>query len=154
VDWPELLRQWSDEARYLDISTTHGFLEPRGLKSLQAKPRQLPDQRYAASGSLAAQPYASYAEPRLALLYADDPLELASTLSLRPVDTGANVIVASPRSPVVFERTTDWQGTTIVAPSQAVTDLRNGPGRNPAEADYLLDWMAKNTDEWRRQLDR
>src|SRR5690625_1057277 len=155
VDWPALLRRGSDEARYLDNSTTRGFLEPRGLESLRAKLRQLPpDQQYAVSGSLAAQPYASYAEPRLALLYADDPPGLASTLGLRPVDTGANVIVVSPRSPVVFERTTDWQDTTIVAPSQAVADLRNGPGRNPAEGDYLLDWMEKNTDEWRRELDR
>ena len=155
VDWPELLRRWSQEASYLDTSTSRGFLEPRGLDSLQAKLRQLPrDQRYAVSGSLAAQPYASYAEPRLALLYADDPLRLASALGLRPVDTGANVIVISPRSPVVFDRTTDWQGATIVAPSQAVADLRNGPGRNPAEGDYLLDWMEKNTNEWRRQLDR
>lgn len=155
VDWPELLRRWSDEARYLDTSTSRGFLEPRGLSSLQVNLRELSeDQRYAVSGSLAAQPYASYAEPRLALLYADDPLGLAATLGLRPVDAGANVIVASPRSPVVFDRTSTWQGTTIVAPSQAVADLRNGPGRNPAEGDYLLNWMERNTDEWRHQLDR
>lgn len=155
VDWPELLRRWSNESRYLDTSTSRGFLEPRGLDSLRANLQELPeDQRYAVSGSLAAQPYASYAEPRLALLYADDPLGLAAALGLRPVDTGANVIVASPRSPVVFDRTTNWQGTTIVAPSQAVADLRNGPGRNPAEGDYLLAWMERNTDEWRRQLDR
>lgn len=155
VDWPELLRRWSDESSYLDTSTIRRFLEPRGLDSLRANLRGLSDdQRYAVSGSLAAQPYTSYAEPRLALLYADDPLGLAAALGLRPVESGANVIVASPRSPVVFDGTTNWQGTTIVAPSQAVADLRNGPGRNPAEGDYLLDWMERNTDEWRRQLDR
>jgi hypothetical protein len=155
VDWPELLRRWSQEARYLDTSTTRGFLEPRGLEILVANlGKQSPSHRYAVSGSLATQPYASYAEPRLGLVYADDPLRLASDLGLRPVETGANVILAAPRSPVVFERTSTWRDITIVAPSQAVADLLGGPGRNPAEGDYLLDWMKENPDAWRRQLDR
>lgn len=155
VDWPELLRRWGQEARYLDTNTTRGFLEPRGLDSLVAKFREQPQaRRYAVSGSLATRPYASYAEPRLAVVYAEDPAELASDLGLRPVETGANVVLASPRSPVVFERTTTWQGTTIVAPSQAAADLLGGPGRNPTEGEYLLDWMRENPDAWRRQLDR
>ena len=155
VDWPELLRRWSQEARYLDTSTTRGFLEPRGLDSLVEKlGKQTPSQRYAVSGSLATQPFASYAEARLGLIYADDSLQLASDLGLRPVDAGANVILATPRSPVVFERTSTWRDITIVAPSQAVADLLGGPGRNPAEGEYLLDWMKENPDAWRRQPNR
>lgn len=155
VDWTRLLRQWSQETGVLAGSATWSYLEPRGVDALVEKLRRLPRQSpYALSGSLAAQPYAPYAEPRLALLYAEDPPGLASALGLRPVESGANVIVASPRSPVVFERTSDWLGATIVAPSQAVADLLSGPGRNPAEGEYLLDWMEANTDGWRRQLDR
>jgi hypothetical protein len=155
VDWPELLRRWSQDTRYLDTSTTRGFLEPRGLDSLVEKlGKQTPSQRYAVSGSLATQPYASYAEARLGLVYADDPPRLASDLGLRPVEAGANVILAAPRSPVVFERTSTWRDITVVAPSQAVADLLGGPGRNPAEGDYLLDWMKENPNAWRRQLDR
>ena len=155
VDWPELLRRWSQEARYLDTSTTRGFLEPRGLDNLVKRLAENPPaSRYAVSGSLATQPYASYAEPRLGLIYADDPLGLASDLELRPIETGANVILAVPRSPVVFERATTWRDIEIVAPSQAVADLLGGPGRNPAEGEYLLEWMRGNTDAWRRKLDR
>lgn len=155
VDWPELLRRWSQDARYLDTTTTRGFLEPRGLDSFVEKlGKQTPSQRYAVSGSLATQPYASYAEARLGLIYADDPLQLASDLGLRPVEAGANVILAAPRSPVVFERTSTWRDMTIVAPSQAAADLLGGPGRNPAEGEYLLDWMKENQNAWRRQLDR
>lgn len=155
VDWPELLRRWGQEARYLDTSTTRGFLEPRGLDSLVARlGKQAPAQRYAISGSLAAQPYAAYAEARLAIVYADDPLMLASELTLRPAETGANVLLVTPRSPVVFERTSSWREVTIVAPSQAAADLLGGPGRNPAEGDYLVEWMKENPDAWRRQLDR
>jgi hypothetical protein len=87
VDWPELLRRWSQDARYLDTSTTRGFLEPRGLDSLVEKlGKQTPTQRYAVSNSLATQTYASYAEARLGRLYTDDPPRLASDLGLRPVD--------------------------------------------------------------------
>jgi hypothetical protein len=155
VDWPELLRRWSQDARFLDANSTRGYLEPRGISALAANLRELPEaQSYAVSGSLAAQPYAPYAEPRLALLYATDPESLADALGLRPVETGANVIVASPRSPVVFNRTTTWQGIRIVAPSQAAADLLGGPGRNPSEGDFLLEWMKENPDAWRRQLDR
>lgn len=155
VEWPELLRRWGNEARYLDTSTTRGFLEPRGLNSLVAKlGKQSPAQRYAISGSLAAQPYAAYAEARLAIVYAEDPLMLAPDLALRPVETGANVLLVTPRSPVVFERTSTWRDVTIVAPSQAAADLIGGPGRNPAEGDYLLDWMKENPNAWRRQPDR
>lgn len=155
VDWPELLRRWSQEARYLETSTTRGFLEPRGIDSLVEKlGRQALSQRYAVSGSLATQPYASYAEARLGLIYTEDPMMLASDLGLRPVETGANVILATPRSPVVFERTSTWRDITIVSPSQAVADLLAGPGRNPAEGEYLLEWMKANPDAWRRQLDR
>ena len=155
VDWPELLRRWSRDARYLDTSTTRGFLEPRGIDSLIDKLGKQPSsQRYAVSGSVATQPYAPYAEARLGLVYADDPPRLASDLGLRPVDAGANVILMAPRSPVVFERTSTWKDITIVAPSQAVADLLGGPGRNPAEGEYLLSWMKENPDAWRRQPDR
>lgn len=155
LDWPRLLQQWSQETGAMAGSSRRGYLEPRGVDALVEKLRKLPQRSpYALSGSLAAQPYAPYAEPRLAMLYAEDPAALASELGLRPVESGANVIVALPRSPVVFERTSDWGGARIVAPSQAVADLLGGPGRNPAEGAHLLEWMEANTDAWRRQLDR
>lgn len=154
VTWAPLLRQWSEDAGVLNASATWSYLEPRGLPALVEKLRQLPrEARYVLSGSLAAQPYAPYAEPRLAQLYAEDPPSLASALGLRAVDVGANVILASPRSPVVFKGTSDRSGVTIAAPSQAVADLLGGPGRNPAEGEYLLEWMEANTHEWRRQPD-
>jgi len=32
---------------------------------------------------------------------------------------------------------------------RAVADLLTGPGRNPSEAEALLEWMKKNEDAWR-----
>ncbi len=155
VDWPELLRRWSQEASFLEMHTTHSYLEPRGIDNLVAKlGRRATSHTYAVSGSLAAQPYAPYAEARLALIYASNPRGIAEDLDLRAVETGANVILASPRSPVVFERTSMWRDVTVVAPSQAAADLLSGPGRNPPEGEYLIDWMKENPDAWRRQPDR
>ena len=155
VDWPELLRRWSQDAPVLNANTTRGFLEPRGVDNLvQRLSKTTSPQRYAVSGSLASQPYAPYAEVRLGLIYAEDPMTLASDLGLRPVESGANVILAAPRPPVVFVRTSTLRDITIVAPSQAAADLLGGPGRNPAEGEFLLDWMRENPDAWRRQLDR
>lgn len=155
VDWPRLLRQWSREVPYLERSTTRGFLEPRGMEALVKKlAGGQGGNSYAVSGSLAAESYAPYAEPRSALVYADDPLTLARDVGLRQVEDGANVILAAPRSPVAFERTSTWRDIIVVAPSQAVADLLGGPGRNPAEGQYLLDWMKENPDAWRRQPDR
>ena len=155
VDWPELLRRWSQDAPVLNANSTRGFLEPRGVDSVVEKlGKTTSPQRYAVSGSLATQPYAPYAEARLGLIYAEDPMALAADLGLRPVESGANVILAAPRSPVVFERTSTWRDITIVAPSQAAADLLGGPGRNPAEGEFLLDWMKENPDAWRRQFDR
>lgn len=155
VRWRQLLERWSQEYGFLETNTTIGFLEPRGIDELITKLRQGSlAERYAITGSLAAQPYAAYAEARLAMVYADDPTRYAEDLGLRAVEAGANVIVATPRSPVVYQRTTNSDGLRIVAPSQAAVDLLTGPGRNPAEGDNLLDWMERNPDEWRHQLDR
>lgn len=155
VDWSELLYRWSAATRGRNWADARGYLEPRGLNALLERlRREKGSPAYAVSGSLATEPYAPYAEPRLAMMYAVDPGGLAAELGLRPVEVGANVVVTAPRSPVVFERTTRWQGVTLVAPSQAAADLLGGPGRNPSEGDHLVKWMKENQDAWRRQLDR
>ena len=38
----------------------------------------------------------------------------------------------------------------VCFPSQTVVDLLTGPGRYPAEAEALLEWMERNLDAWRR----
>jgi hypothetical protein len=49
------------------------------------------------------------------------------------------VLIATSTFDVVFERTQSYEDVTIVAPSQAVVDLMTGPGRNPAEAQALIE---------------
>ena len=59
-------------------------------------------------------------------------------------------MLAQPEYEVVFERSVpNADGVTIAAPSQVVVDLMTGPGRNPSEAEELLEWMKRNEQSWR-----
>lgn len=149
VKWQRILEQWSRDYGFQENNSVMGFFEPRGLPELLEKLKGKPELDYAVTGSLAAQRWAPYAEPRLAMMYAKYPLKLARQLDLRPVDTGVNVLIAATAFDVVFDRVAEFEGVRYVAPSQAVVDLLRAPGRNPAEGQELLTWMEKNEDEWR-----
>jgi hypothetical protein len=74
---------------------------------------------------------------------------LADELDLRPTDSAANVALARPFDPVVYERTLEKKGITVAAPSQVVADLLTSPGRGPNEAEAFIAWMRGNEDAWR-----
>ena len=84
------------------------------------------------------------------MLYVRDIAAAATLLELRPTTTGANVALASSDYDVVFERTQVVDGLRLAAVSQVAVDLLTGPGRNPSEAEALLDWMESNEPAWRR----
>lgn len=107
------------------------------------------DLRYAVTGSLAAVNWAPYAQPRLAMIYVDDPSEFMTKMELRPVDAGANVLLATPVADFVFDRSARIEGVVYAAPSQVAVDLITAPGRGPSEGEALLDWMEANEGEWR-----
>lgn len=154
VKWRRLLERWSQDYGFQRSNAVETFLAPRGLPALMAGLEEStlrPEGRYAVTGSLAAQQWAPYAPARSVMLYAENTDALAVAVGLRKVDGGANVLLARNRYDVVYERTVNVDGATIVAPSQAVVDLMTGPGRNPVEADALLDWMEGNVDKWRTQ---
>ena len=151
VDWPKLLWRWSEDTGALSPTVTgRGYLEPRGLGAARSKLRLADPESYVVTGSIAAEPYAPYAETRLATIYADAPDDFAEALGWRRVESGANIIIAAPRSPAVYTRTTTTDGVRLVAPSQAVVDLLNGSGRQPAEGEALMEWMKGHENEWRR----
>jgi hypothetical protein len=84
------------------------------------------------------------------MIYADDSDKFADRLGLREVQVGANVLLATSTYDVVYDRSQNVDGVSFAAPSQTVVDLLTGPGRNPAEAEALLEWMERNPDVWRR----
>ena len=53
---------------------------------------------------------------------------------------------------MVFERTESADGITYACVTQVLLDLMTGPGRGPAEAEGLLEWMRENEEIWKLQL--
>lgn len=150
VDWRLLLERWSEDYE-LDLEkATIPYLVPRGIPWLLESLGSVGDLRYVLTGSAAAAHFEEYAQTRLAMVYADDPEGLARALDLRRVEAGANVLLIRPADDVVYARTDTRGGVRVASPSQVAVDLLNGPGRAPAEARALLDWMERNERAWRR----
>jgi hypothetical protein len=149
VEWRRLLERWSQDYGFQQSNTVQQYLHPRGLSHVLTGLAGT-DAEYAITGSLSAHRFVSYADARLAMLYVDEPDRLADELGLRPVDGGANVLVAASDYAVVLDRTARTDGLTYAAPSQTAVDLLTGPGRSPSEGHALLDWMETHEPAWRR----
>ncbi len=152
VDWEALAHRWAMDYDFTSSNVLTTWLEPRGTRKLLSR---LPDTgiRYAVTGSLAGHRLAPIAEPRLAALYVDDPDTAAQSLGLRPAETGGNVLLVRPFDPVVFERAEhDEHDITFARVTQVLLDLMTGPGRGPAEAEALLEWMRDHEDQWKLPL--
>ncbi|XUK64671.1 hypothetical protein ABMA10_22110 [Plantibacter sp. RU18] len=150
VDWRQLLVRWADDAPFAEVNRTRTFLQPRGVGTIISDLRSRVATPYAATGSIAAAPFAPYADLRLAMLYTDDIDQLAEELGLREMAAGSNVVLAEPRSRIVYEGALDVAGLRIVTQSQAAADLLSGPGRSPSEGIELMNWMEGNPNAWRR----
>jgi hypothetical protein len=149
VEWRRLLERWSEDYGFQRSNVVVSALQPRGLTALVETLRSAEELPYVLTGSLAAEHFAPYASPRLAMIYVDDLQQAVERLNLRPVGTGANVLLGTGEYDVVFERTLNTDGLKIAAPSQIAVDLLTGPGRSAAEAHALLDWMQAHEPKWR-----
>ena len=153
VDWEALAHRWAEDYDFASSNVLSTWLEPRGARALLGRLRDAAF-RYAVTGSLAASRQAPVAEPRLAILFADDPETAADSLGLRPAETGGNVLIVRPFDPVVFERAEYADGITYARVTQVLLDLMKGTGRGPAEAEALLKWMRDNEDTWKLPLSK
>ena len=148
VKWDNIIRRWTEDYSFQRANSTHSYLEPRGIPALLGKLAEA-SWRYSLTGSLVAARVAPVAAPRLATLYVERADVAGKALCLHPGGAAANVIIAEPFDPVVFDRTWTRDGNTFAALSQVAADLLTGPGRSPAEGEELLRWMRENEDVWR-----
>ena len=151
VDWEALARRWAMDYDFASSNALTTWLEPRGTRTLFSRLRDT-GIRYAVTGSFAGHRLAPIAEPRLAALYVDEPYTAARSLGLRPAETGGNVLLVHPFDPVAFERAEYDDGITFARVTQVLLDLMTGPGRGPAEAEALLEWMRDHEDIWKLPL--
>jgi len=148
LDWQRAIRRWAQDYEFARSNQVSYYLQARGLAALTGKLTEA-TWRYALTGAAAAQRFAPIAPARQVALYVEDVDRVAERLRLRPADAGANVVLAEPFDPVVFDRTTVRDGLRVVAASQLAVDLLTGTGREPSEGTEFLAWMRANEDEWR-----
>lgn len=158
-DWVELLRRWSQDYQFIGTNTISRWIAPRGLDNLVSRVRDGAVGDYAVTGTIAASRYASYAPARNAMIYVADAARAADAWGLRGSDSGVNVLLVEPAYPFMLDppnvNVIDGSpgGATgqlrIVKPAQIAVDLMTGPGRAPAEAEELLEWMRSHEGSWR-----
>ena len=152
-DWQNLLREWAADYAIPQLNTTRAYIAPRGIESLRGRATNITGFRYAVTGSIAASEWAPYAPAKAAMIYVKNTDLAAEWLDLRPTEVGQNVILIEPKSPasIVFENAQAAQdGVVLASPSQVAVDLLTGPGRNPAEGEALMKWMAAHENAWRK----
>jgi hypothetical protein len=149
VEWRPLLERWSRDYGFQASNRATPLLAPRGLPAFFDQLGES-KMRYAVTGSEAVPREAAHAPLKLAMVYVDDVDSVATELGLRAVTMGANILMTSTPYEVVFERTRMQDGLTCVAVAQAAVDLLSAPGRGPAEAEALLDWMEAHEGAWRQ----
>lgn len=150
VKWRKIIERWSEDYGFLKSNDISSCIEPRGLESLLAKLKNEKTE-YIITGSLAANIYAPYTTPRLAMIYSKNPYELMDSLNLTPVENGANILIAATEYELFFNKTKIVNGIEYAAPTLAALDLLTSPGRGPSEGEELLNWMEINLSEWKRK---
>jgi hypothetical protein len=153
TDWERLLRMWSADASFQTTTRTMAFIDPRGVDNLLGKIGAKPPFPVAVTGSVAAKEWATYAPAKAVYVYVSSIQEASEQWGLRPNAAAPNVILLEPKTvgdvPFV-NRIDSASGYPVAATAQVAADLLNGPGREPAEGDYLIEWMKANEERWRR----
>ncbi len=139
----KLIERWSQDYSFVTSNRVVSYLEPLDIAQLAGKLSSL-GPRVSITGSAAASTVAPVAPSRLIAAYVESPESAAKKLDLRPAESGANVLLAEPYDPVVFEGIRNIKGVPYAALSQVAVDLLTMPGRGPAEAQALLEWMESN----------
>jgi hypothetical protein len=151
VDWAGVLARWCEDYSLMGSNRVLSAMEPRGVNALLDKLRST-RLEYVLTASAVASRVAPVAPSRLIVLYTEAPEPTASELGLTPADSGANVLLVEPFSPVLMQRVEMRDGLRCAALSQVVADLLTSPGRGPAEAEALIAWMREDEDAWRQTL--
>jgi hypothetical protein len=149
VDWEPLLRQLVLTYSLFGSNETSTWVASSGPETFITDVVSGGPKGWAVSGSFAASSLVSVTAGETAVMYHQDPERFARLTRLLPTRTGANVVLARPYDPIVFERIRDDAGLRRVSIAQAALDLLTGPARMPAEGEALLTWMRRNESRWR-----
>ncbi len=149
LDWEGVIRAAASTYSLFDSNETSTWVATSGPARFVDDLSDTEVGEWAVTGSLAASRLAPVAAPEMAVIYTADPDLVADAGHLLPTKQGANVVLAVPFDPVVFEATEELDGTTYVSPVQVVLDSLTGNARMPDEGEAVIGWMSKNESRWR-----
>ena len=137
-----LLREWSQAYRY-EANEARPFYAMRSVPEIEQSVAEECERRgikYGLalfSGAARVAPYTTY---NRAFAYVEDGLsDIAEALDLRPVDSGANVVLLSPYDEGIFYGLRDIDGAKVVSDLQLYLDLRNNKSRGEEAAEFLYE---------------
>ncbi len=148
VEWEPLLRKLAETYSFFAANETTTCVASAGPEQLLDDISAAMSGRWAVTGSFLTSSLAPVAAPATAIVYADDPERFAKVGRLLPSKIGANVILAKPYDPIVFQR--GWRDASFpsVSVAQSVVDSLTGSARMPAEGEALIKWMRRDPSRW------
>lgn len=149
VEWEGVIRKAASTYSLFDSNETSTWVTTSGPDRLIDDLGAKRVGEWAVTGSIAASRLAPVAGTEMAIIYTPDPDRLARAGRLLPTTRGANVVLAVPYDPVVFEATEDSGVVTYVSTAQLALDSLTGNARMPAEGEAIFGWMRKNEPRWR-----
>lgn len=136
----DLVRETSEQFGFGKTGTTFGYIAPRGIENVLEKLAST-KANFALTGSAAATLLKPVAQTMQLMLYSQERDTLARELGLREVNSGGDVFINIPESDLVFQRTQTLDSLACVSTAQIAIDLASGPGRNPQEAEALIELL-------------
>jgi hypothetical protein len=147
-----LIRRWTRDYAFPRTNRlVEYFIAPRGLERTLARLGDL-GIPVALTGSAAARRLlpaetTSIVPIRLLAVYVASPTDLAGKLGLIEADpTTANVVLAIPQDPSILA--TSGTEPTLAPTALVIADLLTLPGRSDAEANQLMDALARADADW------
>lgn len=143
----KLLMEWGENYDF-DRSEKHNFHSLRDLGEVEATIAEIcarENLTYAFTGFSAAARVAPHTRYQRVHAYVSPEglAKLADTAGLKPVSSGANVILLDPYDEGVYHGSQDRDGC-VVSPVQLYLDLRMLPGRGEDAAEFLLDTVLRS----------
>jgi len=137
-----LLTEWAQNYRFRrnEAREFYGLQSLSGIEAALADLCRNKGITYALTGFSAAARLAPAVRYQRAVAYVGDAIDdVASSLHLKPVPSGANVCLLSPYDDGVFYDARKPEGIQIVSPVQTYLDLRSSRGRGEEAAATLLE---------------
>jgi hypothetical protein len=144
----ELLSEWKGHYDF-SRSVAREFYSLRPIAELEgllADACDLEKTAYALAGFSSAARYAPMVRYQRAMAYVSGRLDrVAERLELKPVTSGANVILMTPYDDGVLYGAERKGGVMVTSPVQTYLDLRQIKGRGDEAAEYLKHQVIENT---------